>query len=166
MKRWYVAHTHPHKERLAIAHLQRQRFRTFLPCFRKRRSHAGRIDHVLAPLFPRYAFVGLDLKADRWRSVNGTVGVHHLVSHGDWPAPVPAGVVEDLIAQADPAGTVAPATLLTFEKGDRLCIVDGAFAKQVGRYERMTADQRVVLLLDLLGREIEAMVPLAAVDAA
>lgn len=166
MKRWYVAHTQPHKEHLAIAHLQRQQFRTFLPCFLKRRSHAGRIDHVLAPLFPRYAFVGLDLEADRWRAVNGTVGVRHLVCQGDRPAAVPAGIVEDLMAQADAASVVAPATLLLFDRGDRLRIVDGAFTGQVGRYERMTADQRVVLLLNMLGREVEARVPLSAVDAA
>ena len=70
------------------------------------------------------------------------------------------------MAQADRRGVVAPATLLLFERGDRVRIVDGAFADQVGQYDRMTADQRIVLLLDILGREIEATVPISAVDAA
>ena len=166
MRRWYVAHTHPHKEHRAVSHLQRQQFETFLPCFKKRRSHARRIDQVLSPLFPRYLFVSLDLEADRWRAVHSTVGVRHLVCHGDLPAAVPTGIIEDLMAQADRRGVVAPATLLLFERGDRVRIVDGAFADQVGQYDRMTADQRIVLLLDILGREIEATVPISAVDAA
>ncbi len=166
MNRWYVVRTHPHRERQAVSHLERQRFQTFLPSFRKRRSHAGRKDYVMTPLFPGYVFVEMNLEVDRWRSINGTVGVHHLICHGDRPAAVPKGIVEDLRAQTDPGDVVAPAALIVFERGDSVRVVDGALAGQTGRYDRMTANERVVLLLNVLGREIEASLPMAAVDAA
>lgn len=39
----------------------------------------------LAPFFPRYAFVKLDLWRDRWRSVLGTFGVTTLIIEKDVP---------------------------------------------------------------------------------
>lgn len=144
----------------------RQGFETFVPLHFRRRSHARRVERVAAPLFPRYGFVRLDLGADRWRSVNGTVGVRRLIAHGDAPTPVPVGIVEALQRQSDAAGMLPLAALRALVPGDALRIVEGAFADRVGVYERMTADERVVLLLDVLGRELEIAVPCSAVDAA
>ena len=50
--------------------------------------------------------------------------------------------------------------------GARLRVVDGAFEDHVGLYQRMTADERVVLLLDVLGRAVRIELPLADIDAA
>ena len=166
MERWYVVHTAPNGEARATAHLRRQGFETFMPRFVKMRRHARRSEKVLAPLFPRYLFIQMNLSVDRWRAVNGTVGVSHLICSGDEPVPVRAGIVEALIAQADGVDRVDPAALQLFCAGDRLRIVDGALADQVGAFERMTADQRIVLLMTVLGREVKVTLPLASVDAA
>ena len=61
--RWFVAHTHPHAEGKASAHLARQGFETYLPRYLKRRRHARKIETVAAPFFPRYVFVFVDLGA-------------------------------------------------------------------------------------------------------
>lgn len=50
--RWFVVHTRTHAEKQAAAHLRNQGFTTYLPCYRKRRSHARRIEIVRAPVFP------------------------------------------------------------------------------------------------------------------
>ena len=166
MKRWFVARTHARAEAKALAHLRRQGFEAYLPRYAKTRRHARREERVVAPLFPRYLVVRLDLNRHRWRSVNGTLGIERLICHGERPVPVPAGVIEDLKCQERPDGLLAPASLVLLERGSRVRMVDGAFAERTGIYERMTANQRIVLLANLLGREVRLTLPLEAIDAA
>lgn len=166
MNRWYVVRTQPRRDERAAEHLGRQGFRVYLPCYTKRRRHARRVETVAAPLFPGYLFVQIDLGRARWRSVNGTIGVIHLVCHGEQPAPVPEGIIESLRAHEDENGLHTPASLMVLNPGAQLRIVDGAFYDCVGIYERMTADERVILLLDLLGREVKVRLPIGAVEAA
>jgi len=166
MKHWFVARTHAHAEAKATAHLRRQDFDVYLPRFAKTRRHARREERVIVPLFPRYLFVQMDLNHTRWRAINSTVGIERLLANGDRPTPVPEGTVKDLQSQERPGGLLTPASLVHLERGTQLRLVEGAFAERVGIYEQMTADQRVVLLLNLLGREIRITVPIEAVDAA
>jgi transcriptional antiterminator RfaH len=153
---WYVVFTRPNGEELAAQHLKRQGFSTYLPRRLTMRRHARKQERVIRPLFPRYLFVGLELGAQRWRSVHSTVGVSRLVCRGDDPAPVPAGVVERLIDQQDENGCIRLAP--SFRAGDRVRIREGAFADLVGLYEEITDSQRVTLLLDLLGRQVRVAV--------
>src|SRR5271163_3401837 len=74
-ERWFVAQTLRHREQLARLHLGAQGFRSFLPRFHKTVRHARSLREVIAPVFPGYVFVVLDLERDRWRSINGTFGV-------------------------------------------------------------------------------------------
>jgi transcriptional antiterminator RfaH len=166
MKRWHVAFTQPRAEAQAAWHLANQGFEPFLPLCRTLRRHARQVTAVARPLFPRYLFVAFDPERERFRAVGGTRGISHLVMAGDRPAPVPAGVVEALQAQADPFGIVPLASLALFERGAAVRITDGALAGQIGRYETLTPDRRVVLLLDLLGRQVTVEVPVYAVEAA
>lgn len=162
---WYVVQTRPNAEDVAYGHLQRQGFQPYLPRYLKIRRHARRIDRVPRPLFPSYLFVSLDLGADRWRAVQSTVGVARLVCRGDEPAPVPRGVVEDFIAHQDEDGMLhlgAPA----FRAGQPVRILDGAFASLVGLCEGMTDNERVMVLLDMLGRKVRVSAPAEAVEAA
>jgi len=59
--RWYVVQTHSQAEAKACGHLQRQGFEIYLPKYLKRRRHARRTETVIAPLFPRYLFVAVDM---------------------------------------------------------------------------------------------------------
>lgn len=166
MMRWYAAYTQPQAETWAAQQLRHQDFDVFLPLCRRLRRHARRSETVLRPLFPRYLFIGLDAERQRWRSVNGTRGVVHLVRRGDQPAAIPAGVIEALQGRADLSGAVPLDALAAFEPGQKLLVTDGPFAGHAGRFNSLTANQRVVLLLDLLGRGVEVAVPLLHVDAA
>lgn len=53
-----------------------------------------------------------------------------------------------------------------FEKGEALRIVSGALADCFGFFEQMADRDRVVLLLDLLGRKVRVQAPLEAVSSA
>ena len=161
--RWFAVHSLPQREAGAQQQLENQGFHTFLPRGRKIRRHARKLETILAPIFPRYLFVALDLDRDRWRSVNGTFGVARLVQMaGDRPQPVPHGVVEALIALTDRQG------VLRFDAGGRMVvgqkvrILAGAFAEQIGILQRLDDNGRVRLLLDIMGGEIGVTLPSAA----
>lgn len=164
MLRWYVAETQPRAEAKAVWHLQRQGFTTYLPQYRKLRRHARRTDEVRVPLFPRYLFVSIDMALQAWRAIHSTVGVTRLITHGDTPAAVPEGIVEDIRAREDESGLV----LLPppFRPGELVRVLAGSFADQIGIYECASDAHRVVLLLDLLGRKVRLKLPLSSVAAA
>ncbi len=157
-QRWYAVHSLPRKEASAQMQLHNQQFRTFLPRIRKTRRHARKLDTVLAPFFPRYLFVILDLERDRWRSVNGTIGVSRLVMQNDRPQALPSGIVENLVACVNEDG------LLSFDKegrlkvGQKVELLGGPFVSQLGIVERLDSRERVALLLDLMGQKVRVNV--------
>ena len=163
-ERWYVAQTQPHREKLAALHLAAQRFQIFLPEFRKTIRHARQLRAVIAPVFPRYLFVALDLERDRWRSVNGTVGVSALVSARTTPLPVPVGVVEAMMAARDASGAVVLGGEL--QPGQRVKVVAGPFAGGYGVLERLDGKARVRVLLNLLGGQAPVVLDRAQLSAA
>ena len=163
MARWFVAQTQARGEERARCNLERQGFRTYLPRYRRIRSHARRRDAVLAPLFPGYIFVEFDLDTAPWRSINGTFGVNHLVCHGDRPAPLPDGVVDAIAERENEEGLIVLQPR-GFRNGETLRIVSGALADCQGFFERMADRDRVVLLLDLLGRKVRVRIPREAVS--
>jgi len=163
---WYVVQTHVHGEHKAASHLQRQDFSVYLPRYRKRRRHARRTEIVAAPLYPRYLFVAVDMAAQRWRSIQSTVGVARLVCNGDEPAAVAPGIVEALRRREDEHGFIVLDQRPQFSPGDRVRVVDGAFADCLGLFEGMRDDERVTLLLDLLGRKVRVTIDELSVTAA
>jgi len=151
MNRWYAAHTHSQSEETAVSHLSRQGFDVFLPRYRRRVSHARKVTWKRAALFPRYLFVNIDLDAERWRAINSTIGVQHLVLQGEAPAPVAVGVIETIQAHENTDGIVDFSRDLN--PGDRVLITEGPFIDQIGVLERLSDKDKVVVLLSLLGRD-------------
>ena len=166
MTHWYVVHSQPHGEERARLNLERQGFDVYLPKYLKHRRHARRVERVRRPLFPRYLFVRFDPERAQWRSINGTFGVAYLVSHGDEPIPVPDKIVDAMQARHDDDGLVVLYTPASFRLGQKLEIVDGPFAWHTGLFQRLNDNERVVLLLDLLGRQVSVTVSPGAVAAA
>ena len=151
-ERWYAVHTLPSAERRAQAQLENQQFRTFLPKRLKTVRHARKLSTIVAPFFPRYLFIVLDLSRDRWRSVNGTFGVARLVMGGDLPCPAPTGVVESMLGLADAGGVLDLRANLKIGAPVRLAA--GPFAEQLAVLDRMDDSGRIRVLLDMLGRQV------------
>ena len=160
MSRWYVANTHPKLEKTALENLKRQGFAAYLPRYLKIRRHARRTEKVAAPLFPGYLFISMDVAATRWRAIRSTIGVRHLVCQGDAPTPVPDGVVEDIQAHENQDGLVAVSDPIPFKKGDPVQIAGGPLREHTGWFDCVSDDHRVMVLLNLLGRQIR--LPFAA----
>lgn len=162
--RWYVIHTQPSGEARAVAHLGRQDYSIFFPRRRAVVRHARKRRQILAPLFPGYLFVKLDLSRDFWRSINGTRGVVRLLTQGDTPLPVPAGIVETLLARIDADGAIDWAPLLSV--GQPVRVAEGAFTDCVGTLARLDTAGRVCMLLELLGRSVPVKLRAEALDPA
>jgi transcriptional antiterminator RfaH len=166
MKQWFVVHTQPCKESVAQKHLSEQGFDAYLPKFKKTRRHARKVEEVLAPLFPRYLFVGIDLEVDAWRSVQGTRGVSYLLVRDNQPAVVPSRIIQGLKNQENAEGLLPVDSMALFTKGEKVRVLEGAFKDYVAVFEKMDDKQRVQLLLSCLGREVNVYLPSYAVEAA
>ena len=163
MKRWFVVHCRSNGEQKALFHLRRQGYETYLPFYKKIRRHARRLEKITRPLFPRYLFVKLDLESSCWRPIRSTLGVSRLICRGDFPAAVPEGIVEELQSQENEKGLVVPDW--RFQEGDRVRVTDGALLNQIGLFKTLDNDQRVVILLNLLGREVKVGLSMEDVQA-
>jgi transcriptional antiterminator RfaH len=164
-RRWYLAQTHIHAESKATFHLQRQGFDIYLPRYLKKRRHARRIDTVAAPLFPRYVFISVD-ETQRWHAIRSTIGITRLVTTGDAPAIVPPAIIEGLKRREDANGLVKLENRPRFASGDKVRVRDGAFADTLGLFENMNGNERVAILLDLLGRKVRVVLELDFIEAA
>ena len=138
----------------------RQGFETYLPQYLKRRRHARKTEIVPAPLFPRYLFVLFDIASQPWRPIRSTIGVNHLVCQGDSPASVCHGVVESLRDREDESGFIKLVNPLRFVRGDQIRVLDGVFSSWIGLFEGMTDEERVTVLLELLGRKVRVVMDL------
>lgn len=165
-QRWYVAHTQPRAEAKAAAHLGRQGFPTYLPRYLRRRRHARRVETVAAPLFPRYLFVAVDMATQRWRSIQSTIGVVQLICNGEEPAALNDRIIADLKNRESELGFIQLDQCQKFRPGDKLRVVDGVFYDSLGLFEGMTDNERVTILLDLLGRKVRVMLDAGLVTAA
>jgi transcriptional antiterminator RfaH len=152
MKAWYAVHTKPRQETVASEHLSRQGFETHAPVILAPRRRRGRWSEVVQPLFPGYLFVRLDLEHQNTAPIRSTRGVTGLVRFGGLPTPVPQGVVERLVA----AGTACEGAVrleYLFQPGDRVEIVSGALAGLEAVFLAASGQERVRVLLEMLGRE-------------
>ena len=154
-RRWYAANTLPNREALASSQLLRQGFEVYFPKRRKTVRHARRTHERIVSFFPGYLFVSMDLSVDRWRSVNGTIGVRALVMDSERPLPVPAGIVENLREMTDELGFLHRVEKL--QPGDRVKVLDGPLADMIGTIERLDGNHRARVLLEMLHGKIPAV---------
>jgi transcriptional antiterminator RfaH len=163
---WFVVQTRTNGETKAARNLERQGFPVYLPRYLKRRSHARKIEIVGSPLFPRYLFVAIDLAAQRWRSIQSTLGVSHLVCRGDRPCAVDDAVIRALKAREDQNGFIKLERRINFLPGDKVRLVEGAFTDSLALVEGVSERDRIAILLNFLGRQVRIFVDAEVIIAA
>ena len=147
---WYLVQLKPNGHRLAKANLERLGFKTFLPLQNVTKRSAHKFVDRNVPLFPGYMFVKLDTAQNDWRKVNSTLGVSRIVSLGGTPTAVPSAIVNEFISRCDDDGILRPTQGL--EVGQDVQVLRGPFANFVAKVEEISPDQRVWILIDLLGQ--------------
>ena len=163
-KRWYVVHTKARQELLAAGLLeQRLTAVVLLPQVRQRYRGQMRV----APLFPGYLFVELDLEQSEASAVNNTPGVIRLEAFGGVPKPVPAKVMQALQARLAEIDSQGGLPQHPFKTGDRVRLTEGPLAGLEAVFVGpMRPAERVRVLLEFLGQEQEALVPVAGLEPA
>jgi transcription antitermination factor NusG len=76
---------------------------------------------------------------------------------GEYPQPVPVGVVEAMIAATDGNGRQVFDTDLVI--GSSVRVLAGPFADQLGRLSRLDDAGRVHVLLEIMGASIPVQMP-------
>ncbi len=150
-KRWYLVYCKPRQEATAVSNLERQGYEVYLPRARELRRRAGQRVSVVAPMFPRYLFIHLDQEFDNWGPIRSTLGVVSIVRFGQVPACVPDALIAMLRAREDPEGVQTIEREL-FRPGIRVRVMAGSLAGYEGIFLAKSARDRVVVLLDILGK--------------
>ncbi len=151
-KSWYLVYSKPRGEHQALTNLERQGYRCYLPMLRATRKVKGRLVASVEPMFPRYLFISLDTSNDNWAPIRSTFGVTRLVRFGLEPAVVPDALIQLLMDRENDEGLLAPPRR-SFEKGDRVRIFEGPFKDYEAIFLASNSNERVVVLLEILGKE-------------
>ena len=148
---WYLIHTKPRQEALALTNLSRQGFECYMPMLRLQKIRQRKTALVAEPMFPRYLFIRLDTSGSgqSWSPIRSTLGVNQLVRFGGQPAKVDGQLI-DLIRSRE-QGTQAQAL---FSAGDNVTVADGPFAGLEAIYQNTDAESRSMILLNILSKPV------------
>jgi len=151
-KKWYLAQVKPNRFKVAQENLVRQKFDVFCPVVERSQRNRAKFKPQLCPFFPGYLFVSFDPMKTQWRTINSTYGVSKLVSFNSLePSPVPEELIAKLMLRCDSDGRLLPPS--TFKLGDEVTVVGGPFTDFVTNIEKVDPDQRLWVLLDIMGRK-------------
>ena len=154
---WYLLHTKPRQENTALQNLEMQGYECYLPMLSAEKLRQRVLSVIDEPLFPRYLFIRLDtgLSAKSWGPIRSTKGVSRLVSFGNEPAKIDDRLVHLLHSQENTHQT-QPQRL--FSNGERVMIVEGAFAGLEAIYQLTDGEGRVMVLIELISKSVQMRV--------
>jgi transcriptional antiterminator RfaH len=150
-KEWFILQFKPNSHHLATKNLNRQGFETFLPFCDTTSRRASRFINTSQPLFPGYMFIKFDREEPKWHKINSTYGVSRLITFNSILKSIPNTFVNDLKKRYDLSGKLLP--LKKLKKGDQVKILKGPFANFIATIETYETDQRIWILMDLMGRK-------------
>ena len=144
MKNWYLIKTKPRQENVAIKNLENQKYSTYCPTITIKNKHIV--------LFPGYLFIHLDKERENWSPIRSTKGVVNFVRFGLNFAQVPDTIIKFLKAN-QLINKEKLKNLNKLKSGDKVQITDGVFKNCVAIFKSSKAEERVVLLMNLLGQQ-------------
>lgn len=151
-KRWYLVQCKPKQDLRALEHLQRQGYECLLPLHKVERLQKGQWQTLEEPLFPGYLFIELDALLDNWMPIRSTRGVSQIVRFGSYPLSVPPNIIEQL---RETSPSVEPELL----PGDKVIVGWGGVRGIEAIFLTKDGAERVLILLNILQREVKVTVP-------
>ncbi|MDF7638370.1 transcription termination/antitermination protein NusG [Lactobacillus sp. ESL0791] len=161
-KQWFVLHTYAGYEdkvksdllsRAQSMGMQDYIFRVMVPEQEKIEKVRGKKEAVEEKIFPGYVLVEMVMTDESWFVVRNTPNVTGFVgSHGGGskPSPLLDDEINRLLRQQ---GTPAKRPAITFEIGERVTIIDGAFNGVVGKITEIQPDKyKLFVSVDMFGR--------------
>jgi len=150
MKNWHLIQTKPQQEAIAEENLSNQGYTVFNP--------QARINNKVVALFPRYLFIQLDNKSQNWSPIRSTKGVSNFVRFGLQFAKAPESVI-DCIQNRIEETREKYINLGRLKPGTEVQITEGSFKGCEAIFKSYNADERIILLLKIIGQEQEMVVP-------
>lgn len=156
-KEWFILQFKSNSHHLAAKNLTRQGFETFLPLHETTSRRLSRFINTSKPLFPGYMFIRFDRAESEWHKINNTYGVSRLITFNSILKSIPTIFVDHLMKRYDLSGKLLPIQKL--KKGDQVTVLTGPFANFIATVEKYEADQRIWILMDLMGRKTKIITP-------
>ena len=144
MKKWYLLKTKPRQEKIALANLENQDYDTYCPY--------AKINNKIVVLFPGYLFIHLDETSDNWGPIRSTKGVLNFVRFGLSYAKISNKII-DFIKENEFNTSQKLKYLNDFKIGDKVQITEGVFKNCVAIFESFKSDERVILLMNIMGQK-------------
>ena len=157
-KEWFILQFKPNAHYQANKNLIQQGFETFLPLHDTTSRNASRFINANRPLFPGYMFITFDRKRSKWHKINNTYGVSRLITFNSILKPIPTTFVNNLMKRYDLLGNLLP--VKKYKKGDQVKVLNGPFANFIATVEAYETDQRIWVLMGLMGRKTKIQTPL------
>ncbi len=154
--KWYCVRSQPRHEHVVAAHLAMlESVEVFCPRIRyKKCGRYGAATMVTEALFPGYLFVCFRLDRDQ-RNVRYAHGVKEIVQFGEKCISIPDTVIAEIRHEIGHESVKEVAVPLS--NGSSIKIISGPFRGLSGIVTQLRpATERVNVLLDLLGRQLEA----------
>ena len=149
---WYVAHTKPRQERVALENLVRQGYCAYLPHLKVLKHWRGLPQIAFEPLFPRYLFFQPGRAEQSIAPVRSTLGVTSVVRFGGVPAVLQPGTLESIRDFESRQHAADFSELSALQPGKTVVVTSGPLAGLEGLVA-MVSKQRVIVLMRLLGEE-------------
>ncbi|MDC0489187.1 transcriptional activator RfaH [Amylibacter sp.] len=156
-KEWFILQFKPNAHHQANKNLNRQGFATFLPLLENTSRKTSKFINATRPLFPGYMFIKFDREKPDWHKINNTYGVSRLVTFDTFLKSIPSTFIDNLMNRCDISGKLLP--LEKLKKGDQVKILNGPFANFIATVETHETEQRIWILIDLMGRKTKIQTP-------
>ncbi|MGY1770627.1 transcription termination/antitermination protein NusG [Blastococcus sp. SYSU D00813] len=175
---WYVIHSYAGYEnkvktnlesRIQSLDMEDYIFQIEVPTEEVTEIKNGKRTQVNRKKLPGYLLVRMDLNDESWGAVRNTPGVTGFVGATSRPSPLSIDEVVTLLAPpaapaaakvAEPgvtggtAAAAAPATVVDFEVGESVTVMDGPFATLPATINEINAEQqKLQVLVSIFGRE-------------
>lgn len=157
MQRWYLVMCKPKQDEVAQVNLAAQDYSVYRPVCRVTKKRRNQPLEVIESLFPGYVFVQLDDRGQDWSPIRSTRGVLKMVRFGLEPATIAPEII-DALQQQEQQRLHAPLEP-AFKKGDSLRVEQGPLYGLEGVFEEYDSDQRIIVLMNLLGQRQKIHLP-------
>ena len=94
-----------------------------------------------------------------------TIGVAYLICQGDLPTRVAEGVVEAIKTAEEDGFFDCTRTVAQLQPGDKVRVASGPFANLIGQFQSTVSNDRIRVLLEILGRHAPTELALSEVEA-
>jgi transcriptional antiterminator RfaH len=149
-KSWAIVQFKSNSYKIAERNLNRQSFETFLPFEEIKKYKTKQFISLKRPLFPGYMFISNEINQTPWHKVNCTLGVSKLLTLNNAPHFVPQSIISNIMAKCNQKGVLVSPN--HFSNGDSVRLIDGPFNDFLGTVETINKDQRIWILLELMGQ--------------